>query len=85
MHKFGIDAAVGRQDKATSDSEQFAQPADDFERRVREADITANTDVALVMHCADVAGNGLPPICTSLVPTTTVKSSGPNHRPVLLV
>ena len=58
------------------DSEPFAQLADEFERRVRQADITAGTDVILVMHCVDAAGNELPPLRRSLVPTTIVMGDG---------
>jgi hypothetical protein len=57
---------------------EFASVADEFEARVRAANISGTTEVTLVYRCVNEQGQELPPVRTSLVPTTKVEGLGPD-------
>jgi uncharacterized protein (DUF433 family) len=57
-------------------NEHFVARADEFIARLRAAPLDAATEVVLVYHCVDQDGHPLPPIRTSLEPTTTVQWPG---------
>jgi hypothetical protein len=52
---------------------EFAALADDFERQVREAEISRSTNVLLVIHTIDGDGNPMPAVRYSMTPITTVR------------
>lgn len=60
-------------------SPHFAALADEFKARVRDANISATTEVTLVYRCVDEAGRELPPVRTSIVPQTKVGGFGPTE------
>ncbi|HEY7426217.1 MAG TPA: hypothetical protein VH682_18445 [Gemmataceae bacterium] len=55
---------------------QFAARADEFEARVRDANISGTTEVTLVYRCVDEQGRDLPPVRISIVPQTKVGGFG---------
>jgi hypothetical protein len=55
---------------------QFASLADTFEARVRAANVSGTTEVALIYRCVDKGGRDLPPVRTSIIPKTKVAGFG---------
>src|SRR5262245_23122681 len=54
----------------------FAALADEFIARVRAANVGSATEVVLIFHCVDQGGQPVPPVRTSLEPTTKVSFPG---------